>query len=210
MSWDEIALNHVASLGAPLLRFYDWKSPCATFGYFQAYREVAILTPLRPLVRRPTGGGLVAHTNDWTYSLALPPENDWFKLRAKESYHRLHSWLRDALQNNNIATRLNPAQDPSGPGACFIGAEEDDLLDENGKIAGAAQRRTRAGFLIQGSIQPPPPGLNVSDWEAQLRNVATDKWGVNWREWHPSETHCRQAKSLAETKYATQAHQHRR
>lgn len=210
MAWDEVALDHVAALKSPLLRFYDWTEPCATFGYFQAYQDVTKLTQYRPLIRRPTGGGLVAHTNDWTYSLALPPENPWFKLRSKESYRQLHSWVRDALQKGHVATRLNPAKNPAGPGACFIGAEEDDLVDGNGKIAGAAQRRTRAGFLIQGSIQPRPTTLPVSDWEQQLRGVATEKWGISWEQWQPSDALRQQAKSLAETKYATHAHQHRR
>ena len=47
-------------------RFYAWLEPAATFGYFQRFAEVERMTLLRPLLRRPTGGGLVPHAADWT------------------------------------------------------------------------------------------------------------------------------------------------
>jgi lipoate-protein ligase A len=50
------------------------------------------------------------------------------------------------------------------------------------KIAGAAQRRTRRGLLIQGSVQPPPIGLNRDNWETAMRETAQTGFSVEWEE----------------------------
>src|SRR5436190_21177439 len=64
MALDEALLHSVAIPRKPVLRFYSWSEPAASFGYFQKYKEIERLTQLRPLVRRPTGGGLVPHNRD--------------------------------------------------------------------------------------------------------------------------------------------------
>src|SRR5688500_19908477 len=75
MALDEALLEQSSAIGGPILRLYGWAERAATFGYSQRYREVAEWTALRPLIRRPTGGGLVPHDADWTYSLVFPPED---------------------------------------------------------------------------------------------------------------------------------------
>jgi lipoate-protein ligase A len=74
MAFDEALLEAVHLAGNPILRLYGWNEPAATFGYFQKWAEVASWIKLRPLIRRPTGGGLVPHDADWTYSLVFPPD----------------------------------------------------------------------------------------------------------------------------------------
>src|SRR2546430_14961898 len=71
MAFDEALLESAARLGRPALRFYGWAERAASFGYSQKYAELARLTSLRPIVRRPTGGGLVPHDADWTHSLVF-------------------------------------------------------------------------------------------------------------------------------------------
>jgi len=181
MALDEALLEAVARLGRPVLRFYGWTQPAATFGYFQKFAEVERATPLRPLIRRPTGGGIVPHDADWTYSLAFPPGHEWHALRAEDSYHRVHEWIQSAFAKLKIETKLAPARKKSleavsrsrreeahiensghsqrlltssPTGQCFIGYEKLDVLWSGRKIAGAAQRRNRLGLLIQGSVQP--------------------------------------------------------
>ena len=61
MALDEALLNLMPRLQRPVLRFYGWTEPAASFGYFQKYADVERATLLRPLVRRPTGGGIVQH-----------------------------------------------------------------------------------------------------------------------------------------------------
>ena len=160
MALDEALLESAPQLGRPVLRFYSWTEPAATFGYAQKYSQAAALTPLRPLVRRPTGGGLVPHDADWTYSLVFPPGHDWYSLSATDSYRRMHEWIQAAFARLTLPTELAPACRKTRPGQCFQGHEMFDLLWRGQKIAGAAQRRTRDGLLIQGSVQPPPMNLD--------------------------------------------------
>jgi lipoate-protein ligase A len=77
MALDEALLGAMPRLQKPVLRFYGWTEPAASFGYFQKFSEVERATHLRPLVRRPTGGGTVPHDADWTYSMAIPPGSEW-------------------------------------------------------------------------------------------------------------------------------------
>jgi lipoate-protein ligase A len=109
MALDEALLEAMPRLGRPVLRFYGWTEPAATFGYFQKYADVERATLLRPLIRRPTGGGIVPHHADWTYSLAFPPGHEWHSLKAEESYRRVHEWIQSALAKLNIETKLAPS-----------------------------------------------------------------------------------------------------
>jgi len=187
MAIDEVLLEAAADLGAPLLRFYSWSELAASFGYSQRYAEIVKLTPLRPLVRRPTGGGLVAHEADWTYSLVFSPTVPWYSLKAIESYQRVHAWIQAVFERLSISTQLAVSARTELPGQCFAGAERFDLLCDERKIAGAAQRRNHQGLLIQGSVQP-PTGVPRASWEATFCEVAQIAWGVMWKEFSiPSE-----------------------
>src|ERR1700722_8676450 len=108
MALDEALLEAMARLQKPVLRFYGWTQPAATFGYFQKYAEVQATTHLRPLIRRPTGGGIVPHDVDWTYAAVFPPGHEWHSLKAEESYRRIHDWLRLAFAVIQVETGLAP------------------------------------------------------------------------------------------------------
>jgi lipoate-protein ligase A len=202
MALDEALLESAAGCAQPVLRFYGWTGPAATFGYSQRYREVAQLTPLRPLIRRPTGGGLVPHVADWTYSLTFPPDHPWHRLRARESYERVHLWIHGALARLGTDTSLSASRRKDAPGQCFVGAEQHDLLWQGHKIAGAAQRRNRMGLLVQGSLQPPPIGLQRENWAQAMLTLATERWGVQWEAFEPGAALRQRAARLAREKYS--------
>jgi lipoate-protein ligase A len=203
MAVDEALLAAAGDHGISVLRFYGWTESAATFGYFQRYSEIESLTDLRPLIRRPTGGGLVPHDSDWTYSVAIPPSHAWFSLKAVESYRRVHEWLRRAFASIRVETTLAPCCQKEGPGQCFIGAEQFDLLLGDRKLAGAAQRRTKAGLLIQGSIQLAGLDVDRRDWEGGMRAVASEDWGVEWREFPDVDSLATAAEGLVAEKYGS-------
>ena len=210
MALDEALLENVSRLGRPVLRFYGWKEPAATFGYFQKFAEVERTTHLRPLIRRPTGGGIVPHDADWTYSAVFPPAHEWHSLKAEESYRRIHDWLRLAFAQLKVETELAPAAKKSLPGQCFAGHEKFDLLWRGKKIAGAAQRRNRLGLLIQGSVQPPLLLLRREDFEQAMCIVAELNFGIKWRIFQADEELDVQTAELASQKYSLAAYNQER
>ncbi len=210
MALDEALLEAMPRLQHPILRFYGWTEPAASFGYFQKYAEVQQLTPLRPLVRRPTGGGIVPHDADWTYSLVFPPKHDWYDLAATESYYRVHWWIQTAFKRLHLETELALVASKALAGQCFIGHEQSDLLWRGRKIAGAAQRRRRDGLLIQGSVQPPSASIHRKDWECSMRAAANSGLSVVWELSEADALVKERASELADTKYSRPSYNQRR
>jgi lipoate-protein ligase A len=210
MALDEALLEAMPRLQVPVLRFYGWTQPAATFGYFQKYAEVAATTHLRPLIRRPTGGGIVPHDIDWTYSAAFPPGHEWHALKAEESYRRIHDWLRLAFAEINVVTELAPCCKKSLPGQCFVGHEKSDLLWHGQKIAGAAQRRNQSGLLIQGSSQPPPVSLARDKFEPAMGAVAEENFGVKWVTFPPDTEFQKRVEQLSAEKYSQTVYNQKR
>jgi len=205
MAADELLLQQADALGQAVLRFYSWDQSTASFGYFQRYVDVSVMTDLRPLIRRPTAGGLVCHDeNEWTYSLVFPPSHSWWQLKAEESYRSVHDWVRRAFEDCSVATKLCAETQPSGPGQCFVGAEKNDLVYNGNKIAGAAQRRNRDGLLIQGSVQARATGIDYKAWKIAM--LAESKC----TEWQPPESFIAEATVLAKRKYAVEGHNQKR
>ena len=205
MAADELLLQHAAALGQAVLRFYSWDQPSASFGYFQRYADVEALTGLRPLIRRPTGGGVVLHDEaEWTYSLTFPPTHPVWQLKAEESYRCVHEWVRHAFEVCGVATELCLETRATGPGQCFVGAEKCDLLFIGQKIAGAAQRLNRVGLLIQGSVQAKSTGIAREAWEIAMLAES------DWSEWQPDGAFIDESTCLAKRKYASDVHNQNR
>jgi lipoate-protein ligase A len=202
MALDEALVEAMPRLTLPVLRFYSWAEPAASFGYFQEYAEVERLTPLRPLVRRPTAGGMVPHETDWTYSLVFPESHEWYSLTAIESYRRVHEWLRAAFEDLRVPTMLAPVPNRSAAGQCFSGYEQFDLLWRGQKIAGAAQRRKREGLLVQGSIQPGTVEVGRAEWEAAVCRAGSAQHKTNWFALDSDQHLQERASELASQKYS--------
>ena len=209
MALDEALLEAMPRLGRPVLRFYSWTEPAATFGYFQKYADVERATRLRPLVRRPTGGGIVPHDADWTYSLVIPTSHEWHSLKATESYRRVHEWIQKAFAKLNVVTELAPTPH-SQTGQCFAGHEKSDVLWHGRKIAGAAQRRNKLGLLIQGSVQPPPMGLARAGWQKAMGEVGRVEWAMEWSDFEPDAALRERTEFLAAQKYSQAAYNRKR
>ena len=155
MALDEALLRTAC---APLLRIYLWERPAASFGYFGAWQEAARAWPGRELVRRWTGGGIVPHGEDVTYTLIIPRGHPFYACSPRESYRSIHAAIASAIGAGSLA----PSAAPKISEACFENAAQHDVLLAGRKIAGAAQRRTRLGLLHQGSIQPVEDRARIS------------------------------------------------
>ena len=175
MAVDFLLLQRYPHAKTPRFRHYAWRSAAFTFGYSQKIAFVrSQLPPDGPfdLCRRPTGGGIVDHRDDWTFSLVIPRGHPLEDVRATQSYREVHECLAAALQRQNIAAATKKAADvaaqaggPVGPGVCFQRAELFDVIHERTgeKIAGAAQKRNKHGLLFQGSLWRPACGGALDD-----------------------------------------------
>src|SRR6266700_3901891 len=162
MAIDE-ALLEVATI--PSIRFYKWDHPALSFGYFGKFAVVATHSADRDLVRRWTGGGIVFHGDDLTYSIVIPANDKAFSESSMSIYEKVHCALRDTLEGNGKRAVVAGGGDPGGAADairtafsaggynCFANPVRADVMVDGRKIAGAAQRRTRRGLLQQGSIQ---------------------------------------------------------
>jgi len=150
MAVDEALLETAAS---PTLRFYRWRGPALSFGYFGSYADVADQRSDREIVRRWTGGGVVPHGDDLTYSVIIPAIHPFFARSSLAIYSDLHDAIREALQENGIEATLANSVSPKVSEDCFANAVRADVISQGRKIAGAAHRRSRSGLLHQGSIQ---------------------------------------------------------
>ncbi|MEI7958089.1 MAG: hypothetical protein WCI40_03190, partial [Verrucomicrobiota bacterium] len=99
MAIDEVLLLHAER---PILRVYDWARPAVTFGYFERWEPVAAAFPGREWVRRWTGGGIVPHGADWTYSLIIPRSDAFSRVGAGESYRVIHELLGEAMRGQGV------------------------------------------------------------------------------------------------------------
>ena len=210
MACDEALLELAPQINRPVLRFYGWTQPAATFGYFQKIADIECATHLRPLVRRPTGGGLVPHDADWTYSVVIPPRHPWYALRASDSYEHMHRWIQSAFNSLGVNAELASSCRKEIPGQCFAGYEKFDVLFLGRKIAGAAQRRTKSALLIQGSVQPKPAAISGAQWQDAMRAWAEREWGVHFESFVPEHWLLRRAEQLASEKFSRDEFNRRR
>jgi hypothetical protein len=185
------------------MRVYGWEQPSVSIGFSQPLAVVPASQTGWPVVRRWTGGGVVVHDGDWTYTLAAPAGSELSEQRAVDTYRQIHEAMIAALHEAGISNcELQPEHTSDGMGVCFVEPAKFDVVWRGQKIAGAAQRRAKAGFLHQGTIQPvkiPPPfGLlfarqlavevtvmNQEEMEAKLlpvaRELALQKYGsMEW------------------------------
>ncbi len=134
----------------PVLRVYRWDQPTVTIGYAQNLAKLGDALPAWPVVRRWTGGGVVLHENDFTYSVIVPACQPWSQTNPLDSYRLIHESLANAL---NDGSRLAGPEDLIEAPFCFVAPALHDVVRGKVKIAGAGQRRGKLGLLHQGSVQ---------------------------------------------------------
>lgn len=137
----------------PVLRIYRWAGDWASIGYFGEIAAARAAFPGVPLVRRWTGGGMVDHRADWTYTVVAPSGEALAGWRGAESYRQIHAALTATLVAGGLAARVSGGESENGAALCFENPVRHDVIGPGGrKLAGAGQRRSRRGLLHQGSV----------------------------------------------------------
>lgn len=199
MAVDQLLMEQIGD--RPLLRIYEWSEPTVTLGYFLPLSDATDSFSGDDLtyVRRWTGGGVVDHRIDITYTLVIPRSHELATARGAESYRVIHQALADTLTLLGEQVRLTVVDEGDGGAACFSNPVAYDLTDmSGGKVAGAGQRRTKYGLLHQGSV------ITVADtdrFSPALVRVLSDQASA----WTPPSTMQDDARELAIERYAEDA-----
>lgn len=145
----------------PILHFYEWKGLCATYGHFIQPTHFFHLDRVKnqrlQLAKRPTGGGILFHKGDLTFSVLLPSHHPAFSLNTLNNYAFVNLAVARSLErllgmsSHLLEKPLEPSTLLQGH-FCMAHPTQFDLIFSGRKIGGAAQRRTKRGFLHQGSL----------------------------------------------------------
>ncbi len=158
MAVDEAVLEFSAQkISPPTLRLYAWQPPCLSLGYAQNLSDVLpqALDHLGwQIVRRPTGGRAILHTDELTYAVIAPQDNPLVAGSVLDSYCRLSAALLRALTILGLrasADRSYPQAPPPGP-VCFETPSNYEITAGGKKLIGSAQSRRLQGVLQHGSL----------------------------------------------------------
>ncbi len=144
----------------PVLRLYAWDPPCLSLGYAQHAADVdreRLESYSWDLVRRPTGGKAILHTDELTYSVIGPATDPRLAGSILESYQRLAEALLAALHSLGIPAQINPELLPASERAqagpvCFEVPSSYEITLNGKKLIGSAQARRKEGVLQHGSL----------------------------------------------------------
>ena len=107
------------------------------------------------VVRRPTGGRAILHTDEMTYSLVLRQDDPRATGDVVESYRRLSEGLMAGLGPLGVGAKQVTGQRKAGlepTPVCFEMPSEYEIAVGGRKLVGSAQWRARGGVLQHGSL----------------------------------------------------------
>jgi lipoate-protein ligase A len=159
MAVDEAILTSVREgVSLPTLRLYGWSPPCLSLGRNQPLADVdleACRTAGVDVVRRPTGGRGILHTDELTYSVTLLQADPLADGGVLESYRRLSEGLLAGLGRLGVQAIQVMGERDSAPdltAICFDTPSNYEITVGGRKLVGSAQWRARGGALQHGSL----------------------------------------------------------
>lgn len=172
MEIDQEYLNQLDPNGSPILHFYDWETPSITHGYFIKPQDLLHSTAIQEnsiaVARRPTGGGVVFHLWDLAFSVLIPANHEGFFENTLDNYRYINQTVLRAtmryLENHSKMSLLideQPSLSETCKHFCMAKPTQYDVMFQNRKIAGAAQRKKKNGYLHQGTISLAKPIISI-------------------------------------------------
>jgi lipoate-protein ligase A len=161
MELDEKILCRHMEDGIPVLRVYGWDSPSFTYGVSQRCEDEIDMPRCAQdhvqVVKRMTGGGVLLHNDEITYSLVCAKEDINEPDGVFVSYRRICSFLISfyrslgldatfALEAADFRSRCEPHA------LCSASREKYDIIINGKKVGGNAQKRKKRAVFQHGSI----------------------------------------------------------
>ena len=166
MKIDQELLNGLKPSDSPLLHLYRWDGLSATFGHFieavKYFHLEKVASNKLKLAKRPTGGGIVFHIWDFAFSFLMPADHPSFSQNTLENYRFVNERVLEAMESlfklkEQELLTAERSMSEACKNFCMAGPTQYDVVYRGMKIAGAAQRRTKQGFLHQGTISLASP-----------------------------------------------------
>ncbi len=159
MAVDEAMVEHIGRGDSrPTLRLFAWEPPCLSLGHAQPYGDIDLQRLAQrgwTMVRRPTGGRAILHTDELTYSVTTAPEEPLMAGTVLESYGRVAAALLEAVRQLGIHAEIKDTG-PGGQGGtnpvCFEVPSSSEITVAGKKLIGSAQARRKEGILQHGSL----------------------------------------------------------
>lgn len=207
MACDEIMCDSIPEKF--ILRFYNWKEPGITFGYSQRHNFVIEAAQKKgkqnfPMTRRPTGGGIVYHETDLTFSFIFHYPGEFFK--PLEIYKRIHNAINSEYalsgHNFNLLEKKKSDYKTNDPVMdCFQKPVDMDILCNGKKALGGALRKFGNYMLYQASLQLEKVRENSDFHRALIAKAFSKEFNISWIGEKFNETHLETLKNLVQSKY---------
>ncbi len=229
----------------PTLRLYGWDKPSLSLGHFQKASDINTEycgANGIPVVRRPTGGRAILHDKELTYSFSAKTDEGPFSGSLLDSYGKISrafalAFLKAGIQAYTRAKRER-GKVLAGSPLCFRSSSFGEILIDNRKVVGSAQKRWRDGLLQQGSIpyryneerlrgvfgvekiaelrkymialEEVLPGLEEDGFKEKIREAFEETFGISFLSSPPSLRESLLALELQEGKYLQREWNHLR
>jgi lipoate-protein ligase A len=232
-AWN-LALDEALLHGAgAVVRVYSWQPAGLSLGYFQRFGALDVARHERDgfvVVRRPTGGGAIAHHDELTFCVADDLDAGIFTADVKEGYRRIHAAFARLLERlgARVAVRgdaLLESDRGDDSWLCFLQSSAVDLAARGRKLLGSAQRRVGRRVMHHGSLplarnRVTPEAACVADEvgravpfaevAAALRAELAAEFGLAFVESAPTAEERARAAELVATKYGQESWTRRR
>jgi lipoate-protein ligase A len=160
-----------------ILHFYEFEKKSFTYGHFIDIKKFIDIDKLKDLdidfAKRPTGGGIVFHIWDIAFSFLMPKNCKYFFLDPLKNYEFVNNLtlnaLNEFLKEPYFLKKEIKKDNLNSNSFCMAKPTKFDLIYNNKKILGAAQRRKKNGYLHQASICLVKPDINL------LNEIILDK-----------------------------------
>lgn len=158
MALDYYFISRLDSAKTPVLRFYGWQPYCLSLGFHQNIK-IADITKIDEegydIVRRPTGGSAIFHSEELTYSLVIPAG----RIDHNNLYFSFHFILYSALRKFGYDVQLhashnekNYLKEAKKEFACFNRPAFTEIKYMGKKLVGSAQKIDKKAILQHGSL----------------------------------------------------------
>lgn len=171
MAKDQLLLNELEhDPASPTLHFYDWEGQCLTYGYFTKPQELLNMNGINKynlkMARRPTGGGIIFHLTDLAFSVIIPAGHHGYSQNTLDNYAYINQGVAKVISEwSGKQMPILLSEDFCNKDKCipFCMAQPTryDVVVNGKKVGGAAQRKTKWGYLHQGTISLALPPIHI-------------------------------------------------